>query len=86
MPRARISNTILQRVIILLRKVCRALEEAESLLIAVLLLVMTLFAVLQVVTRAMSITIIWMEEATRYCMIWLCFIGMALAEASSNYV
>ena len=63
----------------MLKKICGAMERAESFLIAILLLIMTALAVLQVLTRALSITLIWMEEATRYCMIWLCFIGMPLA-------
>lgn len=63
----------------MLKKICSALEQAESFAIGALLLVMTVLAVLQVLTRALSVTLIWMEEATRYCMIWLCFLGMPLA-------
>lgn len=63
----------------MLEKICSKLEKAEHFLIAVLLLVMTVMAFTQVVTRyVFSFTIIWLEEATRYCMIWMCFVGMAL--------
>ena len=63
----------------MLEKICSKLEKGEHFIIAVLLLIMTVMAFTQVITRyVFSFTIIWLEEATRYCMIWMCFIGMAL--------
>lgn len=63
----------------MLEKICSQLEKGEHFIIAVLLLIMTVMAFTQVITRyVFSFTIIWLEEATRYCMIWMCFIGMAL--------
>ena len=56
----------------MLEKICSKLEKGEHFIIAVLLLIMTVMAFTQVITRyVFSFTIIWLEEATRYCMIWM---------------
>lgn len=52
----------------------------EHFAIGLLLLAMTTLAVVQVVTRyVLELPLPWIEEMTRYLMIWMIFIGTALA-------
>jgi len=56
------------------------LAKIEGIIIGYLLLVMTLFALVQVITRYVFFySIEWLEEVTRYLMIWMTFIGTGMA-------
>ncbi|WP_281758224.1 TRAP transporter small permease [Succinatimonas hippei] len=59
----------------------------EAVVIGVLLLIMSAFAFLQVLARyCFSISIVWCEEVTRYCMIWMTFIGTAYAVSKQEHI
>lgn len=63
------------------------LAKGEAVAIGVLLLVMSFFAFLQVVLRyCFSLSLVWCEELTRYCMIWMTFIGMAYAVKMQDHI
>lgn len=51
------------------------------------LLVMTILAFTQVITRyVLKIPTVWVEETTRYFMVWLVFIGMAVAMSKKGHL
>ncbi len=65
----------------------RRLAAGETYAIGILLLVMSFFAFLQVIMRyCFAYSIVWCEELTRYCMIWLTFIGTALAVSKQDHI
>ncbi len=63
------------------------LAKYEAVLIGIMLLIMSLLAFLQVITRYVFFySIIWSEEVTRYLMVWLTFIGAALAICKQDHI
>lgn len=67
-------------MILLLSALTNKLTKFEGMIIGYFLLVMAALAVLQVIIRYMFFySIPWLEELTRYLMIWSIFIGAALA-------
>jgi len=61
-------------------RVSNNLAKFEKMSIGVLLIIMSILAILQVVTRYLFLySISWLEELTRYLMIWMTFVGAALA-------
>jgi len=58
----------------------KRLTRLENIALGILLLSMTAFSIIQVVTRYIfKIPLPWIEELTRYLMIWMVFIASALA-------
>ena len=64
----------------MLEKISKSLTQFESVSIGVLLLCMSVLAFVQVITRYVFVySVVWLEELTRYMMIWMTFLGAALA-------
>lgn len=70
----------------MLEKINQGLERMESAVIGVILLAMTLLAFTQVLSRyIIHVSFPWLEEAVRFLMFWLCYMGVALlARKSAN--
>lgn len=63
------------------------LAKCEAVLIGIMLLIMSFLAFLQVITRYVFFySIVWSEEVTRYLMVWLTFIGAALAICKQDHI
>lgn len=63
------------------------LAKTEAVLIGIMLLIMSLLAFVQVLTRYVFFySIVWSEEVTRYLMIWMTFIGAALAVSKQDHI
>lgn len=71
----------------MLEKINRFLIKSESVFIGILLLCMSALAVLQVITRYVFFySIVWLDEVTRYMMIWMTFFGAALAVEKQDHI
>ena len=65
----------------------KKIAKCEATIIGVLLLVMSAVAFIQVLTRyCFFYSIVWSEEVTRYCMIWMTFIGTAFAVSKQEHI
>lgn len=54
--------------------------KGESVFMYIALILMSIFAFAQVITRyVFELPNVWIEETTRYLMVWMIFIGMAVA-------
>lgn len=54
--------------------------KGEAAFLQLALIIMSVLAFTQVITRyVLQIPTVWIEETTRYLMIWMIFIGMAIA-------
>ena len=63
------------------------LMHIEEILLAVLLLIMSIVTFTQVITRYVFFySLPWSEELTRYLMIWLTFLGGALAIEKGSHI
>ncbi len=63
------------------------LSSLEMVASGVLLLVMSAIAFMQVITRyCFFYSLVWSEEITRYCMIWMTFIGAAYAVSRQEHI
>ena len=63
------------------------LAKSEAVLIGIMLLIISFLAFLQVLTRYVFFySIVWSEEVTRYLMVWLTFIGAALAISKQDHI
>lgn len=70
-----------------LYKLSRRLSKCESVFIGVLLLAMSALAFTQVITRYVFFySIVWLEELTRYLMIWMTFFGAAMAVEKQDHI
>ena len=65
----------------------KTLIKGEEIFLQIALLVMSVLAFAQVITRyVFAIPTVWIEETTRYFMVWLIFISMATAAASKAHL
>ncbi|MGN0909623.1 MAG: TRAP transporter small permease [Succinivibrio sp.] len=63
------------------------LSEFEMIAAGALLLFMSVIAFVQVITRyCFFYSLVWSEEITRYCMIWMTFIGAAYAVSKQEHI
>jgi len=63
------------------------LSTFEMVVAGILLLVMSVIAFVQVITRyCFFYSLVWSEEITRYCMIWMTFIGAAYAVSKQEHI
>lgn len=70
-----------------LLKINGTIVRLEGRLIAVLLVCMSVLAVLQVITRYVFVySILWLEELTRYMMVWLTLIGASVALSQNDNI
>ena len=68
-------------------KLDSSLARSEAIAVGILLLVMSFFTFLQVIMRyCFSFSIVWCEELTRYCMVWMTFIGTAFAVSKQDHI
>jgi len=64
----------------MLGKVSKSATKYELYFIGVMLMFMSTLAFIQVITRyVFFFSIVWLEEATRYMMVWMTFVGAAVA-------
>lgn len=71
----------------LLKTLDNTLAKCEGLAIGILLIAMSVIAFIQVITRyCFFYSLIWSEEASRYCMIWMTFIGASWAVAKQEHI
>ncbi len=71
----------------LLETIDKRLSKAEAVMIGLLLLFMSAVAFLQVITRYCFFhSLVWSEEISRYCMVWLTFIGASLAVSKQEHI
>ncbi|KKM09067.1 hypothetical protein SY88_20670 [Clostridiales bacterium PH28_bin88] len=65
----------------------KALAKGEGIFVGVLLVVMSLAAFVQVLTRyVFKIPLPWIEEFIRYLMIWMVFVGGGLAVTTKSHL
>ncbi|MCL4515228.1 MAG: TRAP transporter small permease [Firmicutes bacterium] len=65
----------------------KMLRNAEAGVIGILILVMSLLAFVQVLTRyVFKYPLPWIEELTRYIMVWMVLIGAATGVASKSHL
>lgn len=65
----------------------KTLRNAEAGVIGILILVMSLLAFVQVLTRyVFKYPLPWIEELTRYIMVWMVLIGAATGVASKSHL
>ena len=70
-----------------LDRIDSALAKFEAVAIGSLLIVMSAVAFLQVITRyCFFYSLVWSEELTRYCMIWMTFLGASLAVSKQEHI
>jgi C4-dicarboxylate transporter DctQ subunit len=69
-----------------LHKFSNALESATLWFIAVALAVMTVVVFAQVVFRAMSASLPWSEELSRYLMIYLTYLGVSVGVKRKSHI
>ena len=60
-------------------KIVDKLNKLLEWLVVVVLVILSFVVLAQVVTRKCHISVAWLEEMARYSMIWLCFLGAAVA-------
>lgn len=72
---------------LILKKLDSVFSSFEMTLAGLLLLVMSVIAFLQVITRyCFFYSLVWSEEITRYCMILMTFMGAAYAVAKQDHI
>lgn len=60
-------------------KIVDKLNKFFAYLVIAVLIFLSFVVLAQVVTRKCHISVAWLEEMARYSMIWLCFLGAAVA-------
>lgn len=73
-----------------MRKLLELLARLEEVLLAAIILLMVVFYSGAVLVREVSIELArrteWIDEATRYLMVWMVFLGLGLALARGKHV
>jgi len=65
----------------------KKLLNLEDTFVGILILAMTIFAIVQVITRyILKMPLPWVEELTRYLMVWMTFIAGAIAVARRSHL